>query len=149
MIKSLIILRGLAGSGKSTFSRVNFNNFIVCSADHYFELKTGSYVFDPRQISSAHAYCHGKLTGLMEAQYPYCLLDNTNTQLWEYKWAIELAKVHQYEVKVISLFDGGLTDSQLAARNAHGVPIESIAKMRARWQKDPAEVSAEAYLKEA
>ena len=36
-------------------------------------------------------------------------------------------------LQVIDLFDGGLTDAQLAARNIHGVPEATIAKMRARY----------------
>lgn len=139
-MKTLIILRGLPSSGKTTYTRKHLEGVRVCSADHYFELATGSYVFDPKQIGSAHAWCRGKMTAFMELGIEEICLDNTNTQKWEYAWAIDLAAKHGYAVKIVSLFDGGLTDAELAARNAHGVPEESIRRMRARWEKDDREV---------
>jgi len=38
-------------------------------------------------------------------------------------------------VRIIDLYDGGLTNDQLAARNVHKVPVVVIARMRARWEK--------------
>ena len=37
---------------------------------------------------------------------------------------------------VMDLYDGGLTDSELAARNLHGVPEAGINRMRLRWEHD-------------
>jgi hypothetical protein len=39
-------------------------------------------------------------------------------------------------VVVVDVFDGGLTDEDLAARNVHGVPLAGIRAMRARWETD-------------
>jgi len=35
---------------------------------------------------------------------------------------------------VVSLFDSGLTDIELYRRNVHEVPLETIQKMRARYE---------------
>lgn len=69
-----------------------------------------------------------------EAGVTCVVLDNTNTQRWEYQPYTEAAERHGYSVTVIPLFDGGLSDAELAARNTRGVPEASIARMRARWE---------------
>jgi hypothetical protein len=37
---------------------------------------------------------------------------------------------------VIDLYDGGLTDEALVARNVHFVPWQAIGAMRARYEHD-------------
>ena len=49
---------------------------------------------------------------------------------------VVMARKLNVEIKVIDVFDGGLTDAELAERNAHGVPEEVIGRMRARYQHD-------------
>lgn len=63
-------------------------------------------------------------------------IDNTNTTWKEIKPYVELALANDYDVGIIDLFDAGLTDAELAARNAHGVPEASIKKMRDRYQDE-------------
>lgn len=54
--KHLILVRGLPGSGKSTFAHAIWNNYAICEADQYFINKeTGEYVFDGSKIKDAHA----------------------------------------------------------------------------------------------
>ncbi|NDC88865.1 MAG: ankyrin repeat domain-containing protein, partial [Bacteroidetes bacterium] len=60
------------------------------------------------------------------------------TPLGRALWArdVAMAERHGFRVVVIDVFDGGMTDEQLAARNRHGVPVEAIAGMRKRWEAD-------------
>ena len=64
------------------------------------------------------------------------IVHNTFTQGWEATPYVEMARKAGAEVKVVDLFDGGLDDAALAVRNVHGVPLASIAAMRARWDAD-------------
>ena len=40
------------------------------------------------------------------------------------------------DLLVLNLFDGGLSDKELAERNTHGVPEEAITRMRERFEHD-------------
>ena len=54
--KILYIVRGIPGSGKSTFAkRLVIHDFLVCEADKYFvDKETGEYNFDFTKIKDAH-----------------------------------------------------------------------------------------------
>ena len=133
----LVLMRGLPGSGKSTVARAISsarNGAPVRSTDDFFELKTGSYVFEPKEIGPAHAWNQARVKADLAAGHAWVIVDNTNTQAWEMQPYRDMAKAYGYAVEVVSLFDGGCTDAELAARNAHGVPEATIARMRARWE---------------
>ena len=59
---------------------------------------------------------------------------NTFTCRWELEPYLKMASKHGWQVVVIDLFDGGLTDEELAARGTHGVPAEGIRRMRERYE---------------
>lgn len=127
-------MRGLPGSGKSTLIKEKYPNAIVCSADHFFIDGEGKYTFLPKDIGNAHAACLARaIEALKQSQSPI-VIDNTNTQKWEYSKYLNLAQQYGYNVLFENLFDGGLTDEELAARNTHNVPLDTIHKMRKRWQ---------------
>ena len=47
-----------------------------------------------------------------------------------------MAKELGAELVVHDVYDGGQTDETLAERNVHGVPLEAIQRMRARYESD-------------
>jgi len=53
-VKQLILLRGLPGSGKSTFA--NLLGGIHVEADQYF-IQDGEYKFDASKLKQAHNWC--------------------------------------------------------------------------------------------
>ena len=61
----LIIMRGIQGSGKSTFANnlksiidgFGISEAIITSADNYFINKDGSYVFNGKLLGKAHKQC--------------------------------------------------------------------------------------------
>jgi predicted kinase len=133
----VIILRGLPGSGKSSFAKVIEEeapkDTAIVSADNYF-YKGGIYTFDPTKIGEAHEQCRKAFASAIDKK-KIVIVDNTNTQFWEfsYYWSVGLPYGH---VRVVSLFDGGRTDAQLAQRTRHGVPVEKIQEMRDRFEHD-------------
>ena len=134
-MKKLIIMRGLPGSGKSTY----LNSFIegikgvvVCSADHYFMI-TGEYKFDPRLLKQAHESCKYNAAIAMQEGVELIIIDNTNTQKWEYEDYLHMAAKHGYNVVVHKV--GNTDDLELyAKRNTHGVPLTALQRMAARWE---------------
>ena len=140
--KTVKIIRGISGVGKSTYVMMNkmiADKSIVCSADDYFVNEQGQYEFDGRKIPMAHQWCWGKFIDAI-GEGRNIIVDNTNTQPWEYENYIKLAKLFDYEVEIIHITPKGLTNEELAKRNTHGVPLESIEQMRSRWVDDTRQI---------
>lgn len=127
----LTLVRGLPGAGKSTFAGSD-----AIEADKYFcQNPTGEYQFDPKQLKDAHAWCQNRTRAALEAGLD-ATVANTFTQRWEMQSYIDMAKELGAELVVHDVYDGGQTDETLADRNVHGVPLEAIQRMRARYEKD-------------
>ncbi len=139
MQKVLTLVRGLPGSGKSSYAQFIKNGFgadnaIVCSADDFF-YKNGVYTFDGSKLAEAHADCqHRTRSGLMAGMN--IVVANTFTCRWEMEPYIQIASDMGVRVVVVDCFDGGMDDATLARVNIHDVPEKSIALMRARWEHD-------------
>lgn len=131
--KVLYILRGLPGSGKSTLA-LSLYNVEVFSADDHFMVE-GEYRFDPSKLPAAHAACQDATLNTLEYGTNVAVA-NTFTQRWEIEPYVKIAAETGSRLVIIDLFDGGMTDEELAQKNVHGVPVKSIRDMRARWEHD-------------
>ena len=131
-------MRALPGAGKTSFmwSCIGdiLDNVVALATDDWF-MVDGKYKFDGEKLPEYHAACLKKATEAMEAG-ERVWVHNTFTQRWEMEPYLVAAKKLGYRVDVISLFDNGCTDEELAARCEHGVPAAAIAKMRERFEHD-------------
>lgn len=125
-----IILRGLPGSGKSAVAK-QIDAYSV-SADRFFVDGDGKYWFNKSELHEAHEWCFNEFKVLISCQAPI-VVDNTNTTRKEYGRYSEYAKQHGYTVSIITV-ETDLTDEELAKRNVHGVPVETIKRMRERMK---------------
>jgi predicted kinase len=128
----LFLIRGLPGSGKTTFAKT----LLGCNhieADSYFVVK-GVYTFDREKLSEAHNACHWD-AWIDMSQGRNIVISNTFSQRWEMMPYLEMAQKFRYTTVVIDLFDSGLSDEKLSERNIHGVPVEKISQMRSRWER--------------
>jgi predicted kinase len=131
----LFLVRGLPGSGKSTFAEHIWNNYAVCEADKFFYDENGNYNFDGSKLKEAHAWCKNEVESRMiEHQnskgvyYPEIAVSNTFTQEWEMEDYFKLAEKYGY--KVVSL----IVENRHGGQNVHGVPEEKLEQMRNRFQ---------------
>jgi predicted kinase len=132
-MKSFIIMRGIPGSGKSTYIKNYYPEAKVCSADHYFETPRG-YFFDASKLSQAHGHCKRSVLDAMEQGAPLIVLDNTNIKLAWFKEYIETAKRFGYEVGAVRM----ICDPEEAfKRNSHGVPKDKIVSFKERLDASP------------
>ena len=118
----VVIIRGLPGSGKSTLAKsmVDYQHF---EADMYLEIN-GEYVYDASKIKQAHEWCVASAKNALE-KGANVVISNTFVKLWEIQKYIELG----FPYKILEL--------QGKWPNIHGVPIEIIDIMAARWEKLP------------
>ena len=128
----VIIMRGLPGSGKSTYLNEKEPTAVVCSADDFFVTDEGVYLFDPKKLPQAHQACMRKFLDATAARMPLIAVDNTNISLWECSPYVSVAEALGYAVEVIRVD----ADPEIcAARNTHNVPIEAVRRMAARFEK--------------
>lgn len=146
MSKICYILRGLSGTGKSTLAKILKEGITsngvasIFSTDDLFMVE-GEYQFDPSKLGEYHSENLRLATDFMQrfavwkTHTPaYCIIDNTNTQHWEYAKYKEAAEENGFFVQVVSLSWDAKDIPKYAKRNTHGVPEEAIERMAARWE---------------
>jgi predicted kinase len=127
----MTILRGISGSGKSTYATKKYPAAIICSADDYF-VSDGEYHFDPTKIAEAHANCFRQaITSLIAGKD--VVIDNTNTRIWEMSPYILLAQAFHAQIETIKIE----CNPEIATkRNTHGTTKHTIFRMYERME-DP------------
>ena len=138
MNKTLYIIRGLPGSGKSSlgerladsdldYSRDRSGEIRIYSyaADDWFTDRDGNYNFDPQELPQAHEDCQARVLGAMLSEVENISVCNTFTQAWEAEPYVKLCKLHGYTPVVL--------ECQSQFGNVHDVPQESITNMADRW----------------
>lgn len=138
--KTLVILRGISGSGKSTLSKklISENNSkgVIYSTDDFF-IKDGVYKFDGALLGKAHNFNQSRAIKSMKEGESLIIIDNTNTQKWEAKPYVEAGLEFGYKILIDEPKTEWAKDAkELAKRNTHGVPYDSIVSMLKRWEND-------------
>jgi len=125
MEKVLYIVRGIPGSGKSTFAKTLGGQHY--EADMFFINENGEYNFDFTKIKDAHQWCQGIVKTDMILEYPKIVVSNTSTQEWELEPYFELAKEYGYTVFSV------VVENRHGGVNQHGVPEDKLEQMRNRF----------------
>ena len=148
-------MRGLQGSGKSHLvnsctERLAFdddvisprkcsggNEIVICSADEYFDDKTTGYSFNPSELASAHIQCQKKFVDAICNGVRTIVVDNTNSNAWEYRIYERIAKLCGYSSHVIEIAcRNEETLKKFIDRSQHNVDYDSVLKMWKRWEPD-------------
>ena len=126
MEKILYIVRGIPGSGKSTFAKTLGG--IHYEADMYFiDPTTGEYKFDGSKIKLAHSWCMIQTQKAMVNDEPKIVVSNTFTQEWEMETYFKLAEENGYKVFTI------IVENRHGNTNEHNVPEDKIEQMKNRF----------------
>ena len=130
----VVILRGLPGSGKSTYAKT-LTGFTIVSADLFPDLYDEHWSINFDKIGDAHDWCYSQFVLSLAKGKSVCV-DNTNISLFEISPYRMEARRAGAEISYRT-FGEELPDKELAKRTLHGVPISSIKAMRKRWEKIP------------
>ena len=134
MKKVLTLVRGLPGSGKSSFSNFIWNEYAIYETDKFFYDKEGNYNFDATKLKEAHEWCRKQVeTCMIDNQnnpqyYPEIAVSNTFTQEWEMKPYFDLAEKYGYTIFTI------IIENRHGNKSIHGVPEETMEKMKNRFE---------------
>lgn len=122
-MKNLILCRGAAGQGKSTYAK-SLNLKYHFEADDYFIID-GKYIFNPKLLPQAHAQCLNKTIAAMQTGEDI-VVANTFTRKWEYEPYIKAAEANGYNVE-IKVMTGNY-------QNVHNVPAEIVQRQKDRFE---------------
>jgi hypothetical protein len=147
MLKVLIIMRGLPGSGKSTTAKAKGIGGAVFSTDDFF-MCDGRYVFVPSKISEAHAWNQARVNEAMENGVAPVVVDNTNVMKVHFQPYLDMAKLHGYTVEYVepeswwwkkyfgpqmSQQDKDTLVKKLLEMGTHAVPEKVLFRMIDQW----------------
>lgn len=126
MQKTLIILRGVSGAGKSTVAEMLAEGlWPICEADKFHYTEDGVYDWKPENIQAAHKWCQEQVREWMENNFngfensSRIILSNTSTSEKELKPYLDLAE--EYGYRVISL----VVENRHGNDSIHSVPQET------------------------
>jgi cytidylate kinase len=130
MSKSLVIIRGLPGSGKSTVSALlsEGGKYPVYGIDDYFTDENGRYQFDFKENYKAYSTCQSHVEQAMQAKKSKIFVDNVFSLEWEMVPYFELAKKYEYMVFVMTL------ENRHHGKNIHGIDEEQLEKMASKYK---------------
>jgi hypothetical protein len=131
-MKNLYIVRGLPGSGKSTFAKSIAKSWQIFEADQYF-MTDGVYKFDVTKLKDAHNSCKRRVhkalhPGLFSSLlYNTVVVSNTFTQDWEMRFYEIIGKKYGYRIHHV------IIENRHNGVNEHGVPQDKLEIMKNRF----------------
>ena len=125
---TLYLIRGLPGSGKSTFAWQLFKNRLVqrmYEADDYFT-EAGVYQFDPTKLEDAHHQCQ-RNTWLALYEGMSVAVSNTSCAEWEVETYAIIAR--ETEANFVSI----IVENRHDGKNIHGCPDVKVEQMKRKF----------------
>jgi predicted kinase len=124
-MKKLVIVRGVPGSGKSTYAKAKAAELGAAhvESDMYFSM-TGKYIFIPERLPAAHDWCWHQTFRAFK-KHDIVVVSNTFTMQWELDRYLEEADNRGYAVHIVQMTK--------EYGSVHNVPADIMAKMRARF----------------
>ena len=154
----LIIIRGPSGSGKSTIARhllgikdwdgfpaitsgwFEADMYFICYKEGLNPLKGFEYKFDARKLGEAHKWCQdGVRAALQWKDQDKIVVSNTSITLNEANIYIKIANEAKVPYEIIRT-PQPWSINELAIRNTHNVPYDTLARHIARYVAVPGEV---------
>ena len=126
---TLYLIRGVPGSGKSTFAQQLLAAGVVDSvfeADHYFYNVDGQHIFDASKIGEAHSRCQKATINVLNRGHSVAV-SNTSTTEREVEIYAKIAE--ECGAKFVSI----IIENRHGGVNIHNVPEEKVQQMKNRF----------------
>lgn len=159
--KTLILVRGIPGQGKSTLGRAMAQRFsgTQVETDTQF-MVSGEYVFDPAKVGDAQLATQLEVRNLLIENASCVVVTNTFTREWEITAYRQLASNIGYRVVIVDLllcvqenskktnqyFDAAQFLEFLCAANVHSVPADKIRAMYDRYERSDRVIRVHDYF---
>lgn len=139
--KTLIILRGVSGSGKtslatelvqrfsSTDSELLKDSCYAVAADDYFMNEDGQYKWSAEELHKAHEWCRGMVEDYMDLGVNTIVVHNTCTSETELTPYLNLARDYGYTPIVL------VVEKRHENKNIHNVPNEVLDRQARRLKE--------------
>lgn len=135
-MRKLIIIRGVSGSGKTTFAEMLVKAFrsqdllsVNYAADDFFYDEEGFYNFMPSMLDEAHNWCKNCVEVAMQGDVNVVIVSNTSTSEWEFKSYIDLADKYGYTV------DSLVKENRHNGESVHSVPPAVLERQKSRLER--------------
>lgn len=127
-MKTLFLIRGVPGCGKSTLVK-SLNVQVAVAADDYFTDAEGNYNWSANKSKEAHSWCKEQARAAMSSGVLNSIaVHNTFTQEWEMQPYFDMAAEYGYRVTTL------IVENRHGSKSIHNVPTETIKKMTDRFE---------------
>lgn len=128
-MKTLYLIRGIPGSGKSSFAHALFHGGavdVIVEADEYFVQEDGTYLFNPNFLGRAHSLCQERTLLALQSGNNVAV-SNTSTTEKEVQTYQRIAE--ETGAKFVSI----VVENRHGNQNVHNVPEDKIQQMKNRF----------------
>ena len=128
MNKHLYLIRGVSGSGKTSFvtSIAQSTDRVICT-DDFFTNEFGEYIFDPTKLKENHLECQKKV-GEWLSRGKQVFVHNTFTCEWEMTPYFTLAETFGYKVFTL------IVENRHKGTSVHDVPDDVLESQKERFE---------------
>lgn len=126
---TLYLIRGVPGSGKSTFAR----QLLICEvvehvfeADDYFIDENGAYEFNPFKLGEAHEQCQTYTKYALSVGRSVAV-SNTSCAEWEVETYQNIAA--EYGARFVSI----IVENRHGNQNIHGCSEDKVEQMKRKF----------------
>jgi len=135
-MKTMVIMRGPPGSGKSTF--VDMLAGLIKASDtprvislDEFRMVDGEYRFIPAREREVVEDYHAAVLDAVRSDEPFIILDNVHSRFWEMDRTRKMGEQHGYRIFVIEVQQDFWT---CLDRMRHPVPFDKLKEIFERWE---------------
>lgn len=126
----IILIRGVPGTGKTTLAQeiaARNPDFVHIESDHFFQLPSGQFKFNPRLFSYAHKWCINSVARLVHQEFTP-VVSNSLCRQWEIEPYIKIAMAFDTKIEIISL--------TTEYGSLHNIPENRMQEFRDRFEPE-------------